>query len=663
MKHFWISALFCLQMILLISVSSSADQSTGYKGKPFLHPLFTDNMVLQRDSHCPVWGWAAPGTKVKVELNRKSGTAVADANGRWVVRLGKFSAGGPYTLKVTGPQTIELKNVMVGDVWLCSGQSNMVMGVTLAKDAKEEVAAAKYPNIRLFTVGQVLSGKPKEVLTGNWQPCTPETIASQGTWGGFSATAYYFGRDLQKELNVPIGLIQSAWNGTFAQAWIGQQGLSEITWYSPLVKRLQANVDASEKPGYDFNKTLAEWWDKSVPVSDKGVKWSDPTFDDSSWTTGKLPTIWQILNLPAVEGVSWFRRTFDVPAEWSSKETVVHLGLISDCDSVWINGRRIGSTWGFMTPREYRIPAGLLNPGKNVIAIGDLTDFSGGGYLSQPDDMFITDVDKSGKKVALAGDWKCKFYKSSDELGAVPEPLDVDANVPSVIYNGMIAPLGQFGVKGVIWYQGESNGAHTERYHTILTTLIRSWREQFQSGEFPFLIVQLANWTPTTSDVVDKWFPDIREAQLLTFKNVPNTGLASAVDIGDANDIHPKNKQEVGRRLALSALAVAYKQKVEHSGPIYKSMKIEGDKIRISFDHVAGGLVVKGGDKLKGFIIAGADKKFVWADAVIDGNTVVVSAAGIKNPKAVRYAWKMNPDCNLYNKVGLPASPFRTDVE
>jgi sialate O-acetylesterase len=466
-------------LLLAICLTKAAAQ----EARPFLSPMFTDNMVLQRNISVPVWGWTDPGKEVTVSIAGKRARVTAGADGKWMAKIGPLPVGGPYAMAVAGPRNVMLNNVLVGDVWVCSGQSNMEWGIKAAANPDQEIAAANYPEIRLFTVQKTIALEPKTTVNGRWDVCTPQTIAQGGM--GFSAVAYFFGRHLHNELKVPIGLIHTSWGGTVAEAWASESALETMP---DMVEHL-ARYDVLRKRG---------------------------------------------------------------------------------------------------------------TPGQNP-------------------------------------------------------------NVTSVLYNGMIAPIIPYGIKGAIWYQGESNAGRAYQYRTLLPVMINDWRYRWGVGEFPFLIVQLANFMAEDPEPKSDPWPELREAQYLTTKTVPNAGLAVAIDIGDAKDIHPKNKQEVGRRLALSALALAYHKKGQFSGPVYKSMKREGNRIRLSFDYLGGGLQAKNGQKLTGFAIAGKDRKFVWADAAIEGNTVVVSSQQVADPVAVRYAWGNNPLASLYNKTGLPAVPFRTD--
>jgi sialate O-acetylesterase len=474
------SSLAALIALLLASLAANLNASEP-PGLPFLHPLFSEHAVLQRGVRLPIWGWTSPGAKVTVALGGQTVQAVAGADGRWEAKLKPFKAGGPHTLQITGPQSVTVNDILFGDVWLCSGQSNMEMGIG-ACNATNDIATADLPGIRLLTVPRLVSAKPQATMSCLWLPCSPANV-QQGVWGGFSAAGFFFGRELHRELGVPIGLIHSSWGGTIAEAWTSLEGLQPLP---------------------DFHDRLA-----------------------------KLPA------LPAA-------------------------------------------------------------PDQN------------------------------------------------------------NPNISTVLYNGMIAPLLPFAIKGAIWYQGESNAGRAWQYRSLLPAMIKDWRARFGVGNFSFYIVQLAAFQKTNAEPRENDWAELREAQTFTAKTVPSCGLAVAIDIGDANDIHPKNKLEVGRRLALCALANTYQRKVEFSGPCYRSMKKTDHGIRLSFDHVGSGLKAQG-DKLTGFAVAGEDRKFVWADATIQGKTILVSSANVANPVAVRYAWDINPVCNLFNQNGLPAVPFRTD--
>jgi len=656
---------FCVLICLAFTptaANAQAAQTQADAEKPFLHPLFTDHMVLQRGVRFPVWGWATPGTRVTVEMRGKEDTAVADSRGKWTARLGPFGAGGPFTLTVRGAQAVTLNDVLVGDVWLASGQSNMEMGVTQVNNPEEEVSHADYPQMRLFQVPKVASTTPRATLSARWLVCTPKNIV-EGGWGGFSAVAYFFGRRLHKELNVPIGLIHSSWGGTAAEGWISAEMLSTLKEFVPAVNDLEKTWADSKRPPADFDSALAEWWAKNDPGSAAKPMWSDTSFDASGWKKMRLPQYFEDGGLPGYDGVVWFRRTFELPAAWAGKDLTLGLGPVDDVDTTFVNGVPVGGLSQWDAPRSYHVNARLLKVGTNTVAVRVLDGGVGGGIYGKPESMKIEPADGGGAApVSLAGEWS---YKASVALAEIKTPPPRqggnDFSVPEIRYNGMIAPLLPFAVKGAVWYQGETNVGRAPQYERVMAALIRDWRERFTGGDFPFLVVQLANYLERRDAPVDSEWARLREAQLHVSQNVKNSGLAVTIDIGDAKDIHPKNKQDVGTRLALVALANVYGRKLEYSGPTYRGMKVEGERARLSFDHAEGGLVTKDGGRLTGFAVAGEDGRFHWADATIEGETVIVSSPEVKRPVAARYGWADNPDCNLYNRAGLPASPFRTD--
>jgi sialate O-acetylesterase len=652
--------LFAALAGLLFVATMQRSQAQEIAGKPYLHPLFTDHMVLQRGIKAPVWGWTTPGKKVTVALNGKTATATAGSDGKWMAALGPLTAGGPYTLSINGPEKITVRDVLVGDVWICSGQSNMEMGIANVYNAQDEIAKAANPNIRLFSVPKKIAGEPQDTVASHWDACTPETVAAGG-WGGFSAVGYFFGKHLQETQHIPIGLIHTSWGGTIAEAWASASALRAMPDFVPQVDAVEKSYAEMKKGVGSFDKRLSDWYTKNDPGT--AQKWSEAAFDSANWKTMQIPTAWENAGLPNYDGVVWFRKEFVLPDGWSGKELSLHLGPIDDDDTTYVNGVQVGATRGYNLDRVYKVPASALKAGRNVIAVRVLDTGGGGGLDGTPDKLFLTTgMPGSGQSLPLAGDWKYQDSAPLAKTGPMPVQADNNPNVTTVLYNGMIAPLVPYGIKGAIWYQGESNAGRGMQYRTLLPTMIKDWRSRFGVGEFPFFIVQLANFTPIVDQPVQDGWADLREAQLLTSETLPRTGIAVAIDIGDANDIHPKNKQEVGRRLGLSADAIAYGGKTEYSGPLYKSMKVEGDKIRLTFSHIGGGLAAKDGGPLKGFAIAGADGKFEFADATIDGDTIVVSSSKVPSPTAVRYAWANNPVCNLVNKAGLPASSFRTDM-
>jgi len=641
-------------MILVALACSTAGAQTK------LPAIFSDHMVLQQKMKIPVWGTSLPGRTVSVQFQQQRKTARVDAQGHWRVILNPVPAGGPYELAVWSSDTLRFRNVMVGEVWLCSGQSNMEMPLvsTWAKvnNFREEVTAANHPNLRLIIIKRARSTQlQSEADTEGWKVCDTTSVKN------FSATAYFFGRHLQQKLGVPVGLIQSAWGGTVVEAWTSGASLKTIP-------DLQGFVEILEQTAQDsiFNQALYEQnlqgWHRQIAELDLkaaggGLPWFDAKRDDQSWQMMELPTVWERAGLPEVDGLVWFRKHLDLPETAAGQKLRLHLGPIDDFDWTFFNGREIGRTSVFNAPRHYEVPAELVQAGDNVIAVRVLDTGGNGGFYGKPEQLYVEGSDSL--RVALTGVWRYQIGLRLQEI-PLPPPSPQTPNRPTVLYNAMIAPLIPYAIRGVIWYQGESNAPRAFQYRTLFPLLIRDWRQQWRQGNLPFLFVQLANFRPVNQEPVESDWAELREAQTLALAE-PNTGMAVTIDIGDANDIHPGNKQEVGHRLALQARSVAYGEKLVSSGPLYVKMKIENNRIRLFFDHTGSGLQAGGGQELRGFAIAGPDRKFVWARAEIEGKTVVVSHPQVQQPVAVRYAWSSNPMCNLFNREGLPASPFRTD--
>jgi sialate O-acetylesterase len=656
MKRKLVNILF----LLFVSVLS-AFGAGDVVGRPLLHPLFSDHVVLQRESPVPVWGWTAPGTKITVKFAGQKRSATADADGKWLVKLAPLHASAASrTLTVTsgtGAQTQTINDVLVGDVWLCSGQSNMEMGVGVC-NVPNEIAAANFPQIRLLTVPRLVAYEPVQTMPASWLPCTPTNLI-EGRWGGFSAAGYFFGRTLHQNLKIPIGLIHSSWGGTVAEAWTSFEALKPLPDFEGRLDQFAAAASATADNG-DYAKKYETWCEAHDPGTAQG--WAKPETDSASWRTVSMPQPFEQAGLPGFDGMVWFRREIEVPAAWTGKDLTLHLGPIDDIDTTWVNGVKVGQMNRYDLDRVYQVPGSAVKVGGNVITVRVLDTGGIGGLVAKPEQMSLAPFGDAGlKPLSLAGEWQMRDSAPLAGLPAPPQVTDANnPNVTTVLYNGMIAPLLPFAIKGAIWYQGESNADRACQYRKLLPAMINDWRQRFGVGEFPFYIVQLAAFQATNSEPRENNWAELREAQALTAATLPNCGLAVAIDIGDAKDIHPKNKLEVGRRLALAALAKTYRKKIEGAGPSYKSLEVTGGGILLKFDHVHGGLAAKGG-KLTGFAIAGEDRKFVWADAVINGGAVLVSSPSVPKPVAVRYAWDINPVCNLYNQSDLPAVPFRTD--
>ncbi|MDR1341914.1 MAG: 9-O-acetylesterase [Prevotellaceae bacterium] len=629
-----------------------------------LPALFSDNMVLQQHANVPLWGKSKPNASVSVSPSWASQpyATAADAAGSWRITLPTPAAGGPHTITISDGSSLKLSNVMVGEVWLCSGQSNMEMplaGWGKVNSYQQEIAQARYPNIRLLQVEKQTSTAPQpslKVQGGGWQVCSPATVAE------FSATAYFFGRDLHRNLDsIPIGLINTSWGGTVAEAWTSAESLESMPDFAEAVGVLKGKTDEELRGKYQ--KESKEWLDV-LALADGGLRsnaplWAAPDLDDSSWKAMAVPGLWEGQGLENFDGVVWFRYSLDLPAGWKGKELELNLAEIDDDDITYFNGERVGATGGHNVPRKYKVPGKLVKAGKNVITVRVMDTGGGGGMYGEAAQIQLKPANSKEVAISLAQEWKYRIAVDLRSLPPRPQSPD-NPNRPSVLFNAMINPIAPFTIKGAIWYQGESNAERAQQYRELLPLLIRDWRKQWGS-DFSFYFVQLANFLGTPSEPPVSTWAALREAQLNTL-HVSNTGMAVAIDIGEARDIHPKNKQDVGARLALQARANTYGQQVAYSGPLYSTYRIENSKIRISFTHVDGGLKAKNGGKLRGFTIAGSDRKFYEAEATIEGDEVLVSSPSVAFPVAVRYAWADNPDnANLYNAADLPASPFRTE--
>ena len=663
-KRLGVACLACVLAVCLLPLVGIAAEA-AVPGMPLLHPLFSDEAVLQRGKPVAVWGWAAPGAEVAVVLagNGLAATPTqvkAGADGRWQAMLGPFQAGGPYTLTASaGDQKVEAKDVLVGDVWLCGGQSNMGIPVFMAKNFKEEMANGNFPRLRHLLVGGHYAGTPQELIKGKWQVCTPASVA------GFTAVPYFFGRQLHQDLNVPIGLVVSAMGGTDAEAWVSAGALATLPDFSKPVadfQKLAADVaEQTRRTGKEYPALIAEWYLANDPGTAAFPPWSAPEYDTSAWSTVKVPGILKAgADLPKdYIGTLWLRREVTLPSTAAGKHAQLILDSVLDWDTTWVNGRKVGEKEGPTIARIYDIPANLLKEGPNSIAIRILAHIRDSGMNGHPEKVRLAFDDHTA--IPLAGDWR---LHTGIELKSAPKlPLRDDRKVElTSLFNGQIAPLLPLSLTGVIWYQGENNAySRSYQYRTLLPTLIGDWRAHFGQGDLPFLIVSLANYMERLDQPGESAWAELREAQALTARTLPACGLTVAIDVGDAGDIHPKDKQTVGHRLALAAEAIAYGRQVEWSGPWYRTMEVEGSAIRLTFDHLGGGLMACDGESLTGFAIAGEDRAFVWARARIDGDAVVVSSPQVAKPVAVRYAWANNPACNLANKAGLPAVPFRTD--
>jgi sialate O-acetylesterase len=620
---------------MLISMESAAEVK--------LPLIFGDNMVLQREVPVRIWGQAQAGERVQVMIQGQRKSVRAGSNGKWQITLDPMKAGGPLQMIVKGKNTITFNNILVGDVWLAGGQSNMQWSVLQSANAEEEIKRADHPDIRLFTVKRSMSDSPlDDIEGGQWLVCSPENI------GSFSAVAYFFGRKLYHELNVPVGLISSSWGGTVAEAWMSREAIEMHEDFANLEREFTIDKALIE------SEQIFEQWIQEIDAKDEGRKnnWQLPQTDDSQWLTMNLPALWERNGLQG-DGIVWFRRDFDLTPEQAQKPLYLNLGQIQDRDQTYINGQLVGSKSNQTEARYYTLDPSILKSGRNVIAVR-VTDTGGNGGITGP---YLYTLSENQIHF-LSGIWKY----NPGAMAAAPRRGVHPNSFPSLLYNAMISPITSFAIRGTIWYQGESNAGRAQQYQTLFPMLINDWRRQWNQPDMPFLFVQLANFMQPDDKPTDSNWARLREAQKLTL-GLKNTGMAVIIDIGEANDIHPQNKQDVGLRLALQALKISYNKDIVASGPVYKSMQKEGNTLRLTFDEVGEGLIAR--DKygyLKGFAISGPDQVFHWAEARIEGTQIVVASPNVSQPLAVRYAWGNNPDdANLYNLENLPASPFRTD--
>jgi sialate O-acetylesterase len=651
-----------MKVLILAGVAVAALSSMVMGAAIELPAIISENMVLQRSAKTPIWGKAGAGEKVSVTFANVAADTVADGEGKWRVDLDLEKAPEePGELVIAAAEKVTIKNVIVGEVWLCSGQSNMEWPLAETENASAEIAAASFPKLRHFTVARKVSNEPLPFTghSGAWVVATPETAAR------FTAVGYYFGREIHQKTGKPVGLIHSAWGGTNAESWTSDAQLLTVERYRDSVARRKASYQNPGEALAKFRADTIAWEKANLPPEEDAASvtknWAGADVNATDWHAMDIPQFWQRAGLKH-NGIVWFRKKFDVPAEAAGKPATLSLGGIDDFDITYVNGQRVGVTGSevedfWKHPRNYQVPAGLLKAGTNVIAVR-VTDIRGDGGFGGPVQAMHLDIDD--QSINLAGPWSYKVEHVIDftKLPKPPEQAATnDPNQPAVLYNGMIAPIVPYGLRGAIWYQGESNAWRHDHYTELMTLLIEGWRKDFDRGAFPFYIVQLANFMARADQPTDTQWAKLRDAQRRIAQTVPNTGLAVTIDIGDEVDIHPRNKRDVGKRLAAIALAKDYGQQVEYSGPLYDSHVIEGDRVRVKFIHADG--LTTGGAKPLGFAIAGEDGKFVWADAVIEGDMVVLSAAGVSKPVAVQYAWADNPEVNLKNAAGFPAVPFK----
>ncbi|MVN91796.1 sialate O-acetylesterase [Mucilaginibacter aquatilis] len=628
--------------------------SSAISANVTLPKLYSDGMVLQRNKPISLWGWANKGEKITVSFKKQKKVTITGNDGKWKIILGAEPAGGPFVLTIKGANVITVSDVLLGEVWVCSGQSNMEFSVRGSNNASREIREADYPQIRHFKIPNAIAKQPQDDFTGgSWKSATPENVAD------FTAVGYFYARELYKKLKVPIGLINASWGGTDIEPWISRPALENSEIFKAMAQSLPpaANLDVIIKERkVQLTKTINRLQGTLPKDSATASVWRNADFDDSKWTESPVPAFWE-QSVENFDGTAWLRTTFSISRKNAGKLAELHLGMIDDADITYLNGVKVGGIKdGYNTQRVYPINPGMLKEGLNTIAVRVEDAGGGGGITGKPDDIKLLVGEDT---INLAGKWKFQIeslWKGSSNAA--------DPNLfPSLLYNGMINPLVHYRIKGVLWYQGENNAQRAYQYRAALPLLIKDWRKNWQQGNFPFYVVQISSWKASGGDsrIGSQW-AELREAQMQALK-LPNTGLAVTIDVGETNDIHPKNKQDVGKRLAAIALNQSYGQNVAFKGPSYKSMEVKSGEVVVSFNDDDGGLWVK--DKygyIKGFEIAGADQKFYYAKAILKECKIILANANVSNPVAVRYAWADDAlDANVYNKEGFPLMPFRTD--
>lgn len=642
---------YAMKRIVLILGLLAMVTSAGFT-QIRLPAIVSDGMVLQRDTPLKIWGWASPGEKVIVQFDQKKYTTKTGADGKWRVSLPAMPADGlAHTLTARGKNILAVTDILLGDVWFCAGQSNMVHqmnihDVTYANDIKE----ASFPHIRQFWVPNTtrLTGPAEELPSGQWVSAVGDKVRP------FSAVAYFFARALYQKRGVPVGIINASWGGTPIEAWISEDGLKKFNDILPVLLKNKdtAYVNQTNRAAAEANPPRLS--------DDVGLKsspqWFETAYQPKGWKSVYVPGYWEDQGVRNLDGVVWYRKEIDIPASMVGKQAGVWLGRIIDADELYINGQKVGGS-GYMYPqRRYKVAPHVLKAGKNLVVVRVTNHGGKGGFV--PDKPYCLFAGRD--TLDLKGTWHYKVGEVFEPTGPRPQAIALQ-NQPAALYNSMVHPLVNYGIKGVLWYQGESNTVRPEQYDTLLPALIGDWRKRWEKPELPVIFAQLPgfmeyNYLPSESN----WARH-REATLKTLK-VPYTAMTVNIDLGEWNDVHPDNKKDVGERMALAARKLAYGEHLVYSGPLFRSASIEGNRIIISFDHPGSGLVTSDGEAPAEFAIAGEDKKFRWAQSRIEGEHVVVWHDEIPEPKYVRYAWADNPvNPNLFNREGLPASPFRTD--
>lgn len=617
------------------------------------HAMVSDGMVLQRNANINIWGWSEPDENIAVRFLNHSYLTTADLNGKWSVTLQKLEAGGPYCMEIEGSKKIVLHDILIGDVWICSGQSNMQLPMERVADKYADlVADYTNPSIRQFDVPEHFDfhAPCENTEKSAWKSVSKETILR------FTAVGFFFAKELYERNPVPIGLVKTAIGGACLEAWISREALTGYPGILKIADRFRDDRYVRELMQGEEDREKK--WYETLDQTDQGLlgdksSWYAEDYDDSGWETMQIPSYWADEGLGIKNGAFWFRKDILIPAFLAGLPAKIFMGRIVDADFVYINGKLVGTTSYQYPPRKYNVPADLLKEGKNTIAVRVISNRGKGGFITEKPYQLRFD----SQIIDLSGDWK---YRVGTFAEMLPDKTFLH-QIPLGLFNGMFSPISNYTVKGVIWYQGESNTSKPENYEELFIIMIKNWREKLKQKNLPFLYVQLPNYLEREdTQAVNKW-PLIRDAQLKALK-VPNTAMAVTIDVGEWNDLHPLDKESVGKRLALAAQQIAYgNANTVAMGPIFHHMEIQGKTAVLFFTNTGSGLLSKDGKPLRSFEIAGEDGLYFAADADIENDQVIVSSCKVSAPKAVRYAWCDNPqDINFYNKEGLPASPFRT---
>lgn len=638
----------------LAAGAASAQPAVGFD------PVFSDHAVLQRDRPLEVWGQAPAKARLTVEIAGQAVQAKADKAGHWRARLAPLAAGGPYELKLTQAKgdSRALSDIMVGDVFLCSGQSNMEFAVRQGLNAETEISAGANPDIRLLMIPRIsrsVPAGPFEAPIG-WKLAAPDVVRD------FSAACWFMGRELQRDQKVPVGLIDASWGGTPVQSWTSPKGLQALGGFDEGLRVLADHDRAPEAAEARWRQVMDDWFKARDPAWRESSAWSRAEFDDSGWAKVRMGGFWEDLGVPALhdfDGIGWFRTHVSLTAGQAAQAATLTLGPIDDIDSTWVNGSAVGGLEGWDTPRRYALPAGLLHAGDNVIAVRVLDTGGGGGLWGGGETRALQLAD--GAVVPLAAEWSYRVSSPVSATGAAPHAPWLAGAGLATLYNGMISPLGAYGLRGAAWYQGEANVAEAPAYQRMLAQMFADWRAQF-GPDLPFLIVQLADFGPRMAGVQDSQWAGLREAQRRAVAADPHAALAVAIDIGEPTDIHPANKQVVGHRLALAARKLIYGEPVIASGPRPLSARMQGERVAVSFSDLASGLRVYSADRPIGFELCDAARHCGFVDAAVEGDQVVLVAPAERRA-VVRFCWADSPVCNLYNSEGLPAEPFELEIQ